>query len=152
MLYKHKIILSYLYFRTKKLNFIEKYVIGLINWLNNVQLLFLYVIKLFIGEDIRFVEVNISDDNLISPKIYIINIETNYFKSDTIRLLWKWKFTGFNLDDLGKNATIHFQHNRKNYILYINEEKKYYFYNIDDEKTSDVYDIEFDQINFHLDF
>jgi hypothetical protein len=143
---RRKCVEYYLKFRTIKLNLIEKYILQLIDCLLSLHLLFLYNVKLCFGEDIRYVDV----DN--QCQIYVIHVDS---ENDTIRTLWKWKYTGLNIADFKNDdhAHMYIKHNQRNYILYINVEgQEYYFYDVQAAKESLKQTIEFDQIVFDLDF
>lgn len=133
----------YLKFRTMKLNFIEMVMLFLIETLDIRILEFLCQFKLKIGENLHIVELDLPIEvTFIQPK-------------SLMRTLWKWKYTGFNIDDLenytGK-AEIYFKHNSKRYILYINMITKIYYFKFlddsteDDNKYSSEFDIMFNQI------
>lgn len=157
---KENIIRQYLKFRTMKLNFIEKYILQLITILHSMHLYLLYVLKTYLGEDLRNVEVPIvRNQETQTGQIYIIYIEkndANCVSGPLMKILWTWKYTGFDIEALrnnGKYTIVSFKHHWKYYNLFINvDDGKYYFYDIMLERKSRIFDITFGQIEFDLDF
>lgn len=138
----NKLFIYYLRFRTIKLNFIEYIMLNLIEKLYEYQLYILYYIKLCFGEDIF--DLPILNENNEYECIHIYNIIS---ETSMIRLLWKWKYKGIDINDINTETMIFFYHNKKHYILYINiTMNTYYFYDVGLKTTSCINDIEFGQI------
>lgn len=139
----YKIINLYIRFRTIKLRYMENIWLYLISKFNESILCLLFSLKMII-EDIR--KVNINDEKTIITDIK--NTKKSY-----MNIIWKWKFTGFDINDLyNDNETItYITKNDINYILYINGiDNKYRIYNIDKYEISDYNDIIFNILDFNI--
>ncbi len=139
----YKIINLYVRFRTIKLRYMENIWLYLISKFNESILCLLFSLKMII-EDIR--KVNINDEKTIITDIK--NTKKTY-----MNIIWKWKFTGFDINDLyNDNETItYITKNGINYILYINGiDNKYRIYNIDKYEISDYNDIIFNILDFNI--
>ena len=140
----------YVKFKFWKLRYIEKISIFFINKLNIKILYIIYLIKLYTKDDIRNIKIYNPEIDLES-NIYVSYIDNQTEFDPTIRLLWKWKYTGLELSDLDPNALLYFNYEGKKYILCLNDQT-YYYYNINSGQKSENFEIQFNQIELRVNF
>jgi len=104
-------------------------------------------LKRLIGDDLQYLNVPFDDSRI--DCIYITRFQTNENADELVRLLWKWKYTGFNLDDLiNPNYIIHYTFKGQKYELHYNKQDQKYFFRCDHNNISKVCDVLFNQIEF----
>ena len=151
----------YIKFRMKKLNFIDIAIMEILPIINLIWLYFLFVIKLILREDIRYVTIN-------DKQLYIYHVTNNTtIEDNTMKYLWLWKYTGFDINTLSmftnsntnevesNKYMIHFKYQYNEYILYIfpsGENSYYYLYDIKTDQKTDPRQILFNMIELDIDY
>lgn len=150
-----QLVLLYLKFRNFKLNLIHN--IWLIIIYNSPLLILniLFLLKIFLKDDIRFVRIDLNKNSVFIKNISYYD-QYGFLRTNTdnnTRLLWKWKFESFDLSDVNKFTCIdlQFQNDSHYYKLFINKlSNNYELFDITNNDVKDNGNIMFGQINFNF--